>query len=337
MILTTLYYCCSNQILYSNYSLIASLLLPAGRSYLFPFTQWRRHAKNIMVRTRNSIKSAVADALGNNDILLGIAPYLDCRDLANLALTSRRFGSKQLGNEDWSLVDDVARQMIVKTQTAEERAAMPRNGRESWIALLHELKMLRSPLQFDQLVGDRIAYVEGNRARVTSWNPDLASQLNADLDSWTGTLNNAICSSQVMRAGKHYAKFRITGCDMCFYMFAGVMRPGNGLDNPVLGLNDAGPWDHDFHRSLCRVESDSSVDCCQFGSWDGICIWSNWHTSEKHVDQWDGMEGSELDDAEIGLLLDLDEGTLTAYKDGRRLGVMKNVSYCCFTYACISA
>lgn len=38
------------------------------------------------------------------------------------------------------------------------------------------------------------------------------------------------------------------------------------------------------------------------------------------------MEAFEFEDGELGLLLDLDSGTLTAYKNGRRLGVMKDVS-----------
>ena len=36
------------------------------------------------------------------------------------------------------------------------------------------------------------------------------------------------------------------------------------------------------------------------------------------------MEGTDIFDCEIGMLLDLDAGTLTVYKDGRRLGVMKD-------------
>jgi len=39
-------------------------------------------------------------------------------------------------------------------------------------------------------------------------------------------------------------------------------------------------------------------------------------------DAWSGMKGFEVGDGELGLLLDLDEGTLTVYKDGCRLGVM---------------
>ena len=40
------------------------------------------------------------------------------------------------------------------------------------------------------------------------------------------------------------------------------------------------------------------------------------------------------EDGIIGMLLDLDEGTLAVYKNGRRLGVMKNRlsgEYCWFT------
>ena len=37
----------------------------------------------------------IETALANNDVLLNIAPYLDCSDLVNLALTSKRFGLEQ--------------------------------------------------------------------------------------------------------------------------------------------------------------------------------------------------------------------------------------------------
>ena len=38
--------------------------------------------------------------------------------------------------------------------------------------------------------------------------------------------------------------------------------------------------------------------------------------------EWNGMEGF-YGSCNIGMLLDLDEGTLSVYKNGRKLGVMK--------------
>ena len=52
-----------------------------------------------------------------------------------------------------------------------------------------------------------------------------------------------------------------------------------------------------------------------------VCLWTD--LVEVYTDEeWEGRERIE-ERCEVGLLLDLDEGTLTVYKDERRLGVMK--------------
>ena len=57
---------------------------------------------------------------------------------------------------------------------------------------------------------------------------------------------------------------------------------------------------------------------------DGYCDWTNWgDVMCQSLDDWEGAESYD-GRVKVGLLLDLDEGTLTAYKDGQRLGVMKN-------------
>ena len=62
----------------------------------------------------------------------------------------------------------------------------------------------------------------------------------------------------------------------------------------------------------------------------GRMSWTNWDDEENCALSWEGMEGCGTG-ATIGMLLDLDEGTLTLYKNNRRLGVMKDGlsgSYC---------
>lgn len=75
---------------------------------------------------------------------------------------------------------------------------------------------------------------------------------------------------------------------------------------------------------------DSDVHWCTFDQWQGSCNWTDWNAESQSTIgdgiQWSGMEAFEFDDGELGLLLDLDSGTLTAYKNGRRLGIMKDVS-----------
>ena len=59
-----------------------------------------------------------------------------------------------------------------------------------------------------------------------------------------------------------------------------------------------------------------------YDKYNGHCLSSDWGEGIANRDQWNGMErlsGSY----EIGMLLDLDEGTLSVYKNGRKLGVMK--------------
>ncbi|EJK77542.1 hypothetical protein THAOC_00619, partial [Thalassiosira oceanica] len=64
---------------------------------------------------------------------------------------------------------------------------------------------------------------------------------------------------------------------------------------------------------------------------NGEMRWTNWNEDDEggFVD-WEGMEDSETGDT-IGMLLNLDEGTLTVFKNNRHLGVMKvglSGSYC---------
>ena len=52
------------------------------------------------------------------------------------------------------------------------------------------------------------------------------------------------------------------------------------------------------------------------------CLLADWN-NDNIASEWQG--GEELTGSgTIGLLLDLDEGTLTVFKNGRRLGVMKD-------------
>ena len=56
--------------------------------------------------------------------------------------------------------------------------------------------------------------------------------------------------------------------------------------------------------------------------YDGYCWSSNWEEYGGQEESWDEMETTSTP-CKIGMLLDLDEGTLSVYKNGRKLGVMK--------------
>ena len=55
---------------------------------------------------------------------------------------------------------------------------------------------------------------------------------------------------------------------------------------------------------------------------NGCCYSHDWGEGDSDRNEWDGME-SLSGSFKLGMLLDLDEGTLSVYNNGRKLGVMK--------------
>ncbi|EJK64715.1 hypothetical protein THAOC_14524 [Thalassiosira oceanica] len=79
---------------------------------------------------------------------------------------------------------------------------------------------------------------------------------------------------------------------------------------------------------------ESNVHCCVYDCYIGRCIWTDWNIAYFSSD-WQGQEGLP-GSGTIGMLLDLDEGTLSVFKNGRSLGVMKEGlggEYCWFVTA----
>ena len=67
---------------------------------------------------------------------------------------------------------------------------------------------------------------------------------------------------------------------------------------------------------------DSNVHCCGFCCFSGYCIWTDWD-NEEVIANWQGRDGLG-ESGTVGLLLDLNEGTLSVFKNGRRLGLIKD-------------
>jgi hypothetical protein len=98
-------------------------------------------------------------------------------------------------------------------------------------------------------------------------------------------------SKAVMRAGRHYVQFT----EMCGdIMYFGVIRPGWDVEG---GYNAKGVHGHCFYYTR-------EGSCCP----------------GYHV--WEGMQRADDEGDCIGMLLDLDQGSMTVYKNDKRLGVM---------------
>ena len=255
-------------------------------------------------RIDSSIVSQVCSLLGKS------------RELFNLTLTCKSFGwcqpTRQLSTLNLSLVEEVAHQAVCSTATAAEMCCLPAyvSGTTSWLSILHRYEHL---LMFDVLMGGDIEHQNGDKTTV---------QATCD-DRYCA----AVSSSYPMTSGTHYSEFEI---------IAGV--PYIGIVRPMPGLDTEGnyPFHREFYRDFLAQRSedwgDSTVHACEYLSQNGKMYWTNWGDEDNWGLDWEGRESCRTGDT-VGLLLNLDKGTLTVYKNNRRLGLMKNDlngSYCWF-------
>jgi len=259
------------------------------------------------------LPSTALDTL-DSDLLIRCASYLDADGLAQLGRTSARFGIPQPGQQR-SLANEAAHQQFRQSATDEENKCLPKYGDESDIGLYRALESLGRPLGFDELAGNGFSPQE-NPASVTH----------------TGFRFSTAMSGHAMRGGRHFVEFTITTDERNNFVHLGVIRPvslTNGIDciwegsvDPMLISSSYKPAVAEKLRSQ-RTEKwgDSHFHCCAYGCYSGTCFWTDWNTRADRSG-WQGREGLGESGA-VGLLLDLNEGTLSVFKNGLRLGVMK--------------
>jgi len=151
-------------------------------------------------------------------------------------------------------------------------------------------------------------------------------------------------SNNIMRAGKHYVEF--TAESFPRMTSVGIIRPlenwGNKLEKgkPVNHLNPTmlkKPFSIELLATRTERWGESNVNACFYHYSMGrhCTIWSDWQQMGKsenshRFETWAAQTGagggtfSNLNqNTVLGLLLDLDEGMMTVYQNGQRLGVMK--------------
>ncbi|EJK77899.1 hypothetical protein THAOC_00236 [Thalassiosira oceanica] len=274
------------------------------------------------------LPSAALDVLGT-DLIVRCASYLDADGLAQLGRTSARFGIPQAGQQR-SLANEAARQRFGQSATGDEGSRLPKYDDESDVGLLRALEQLKQPLCFNELVGDGFSPQE-HPASVTHTGPN----------AWS-----AAVSGHVMRGGRHFVEFTINDA-LSSFIHMGVVR--------LVSLTDGIDLDADWEGSVnpaCvssgnkravteKLRSqrtarwgESNVHCCTYSCCSGRCFWTDWDDGKGSSD-WQGQERLE-GCGTIGFLLDLDEGTLSVFVNGRHLGVMKEGlggEYCWFVAA----
>ena len=224
------------------------------------------------------------------------------------------------------MANEAARQRFRQGASDEERSCLLKYGDESDIGLYRALAQFRQPLCFDELVGNGFRPQE-HPASVTC--TDDRGGISDVLGISTAM------SGHAMRGGRHFVEFTTASDGSLPPVYLGVIRPVsliNGIDleakwrgsvHPVLVSSSFKPAVSEKLRSQRTAKwGDNSINCCTYFCNNGSCFWTDW-SNERGSSGWQGHEGL-TGSGTIGLLLDLDEGTLTVFMNGRQLGVMKD-------------
>ena len=291
-----------------------------------------------------------------DDIVVALASFLSPHDMLSLALSCKRFGDKhgtdkkqsaasreestgevRQRTESISLMEVAAHTVLHTKRTEDEKNALTRNEDESWIGLYEEfLKLFHYPLQFEKLVGESINYVGSNQKSVFVSGQGMSAYFHS-----------AICSN-ILRAGKHSVSFNVDNPTGSNGITLGIMRP---TTNDITSLTSCHPVHDDLSRfSLKDYENlhNDNVDCCLLdtcmGNGEQKLRWKKWEESElaalaaldeeeatrKHLRNfvqpfdWEGKEETQETSFKIGMVLDLDEGTLDVSKNDQRLETMRS-------------
>jgi hypothetical protein len=243
----------------------------------------------------------------SDELLLGCCRHLGAADLARLELVAARFAThafadptfvrphrlvRELGGgaglvaATWSLAQEAARRHVCSRPALERGrvGSSPLARPPTWLRTMRELEALRRPLRFDRAHPNLLLADGGARASNTA----LVTPILGD------TTHRAAVSDTVMRRGLHYAEFALSHNEhMCFNMI-GAMRPD---------------WD-----VLSNIPVFGSAGSCFYNSANGARCPGN--------SDWLGRQRARGGDR-IGLLLDLDRGSMTAFKNSRMIGVLQ--------------
>ena len=120
-----------------------------------------------------------------------------------------------------------------------------------------------------------------------------------DFDGW----QSAVCGAAPMTSGRHYAEVTWLSGDKGQELLVGVVEDGFDATKGGAARNHAAGW---------------MYDASSFGAARAI---AGKLYRDRRKSDWDGARGAEVGDV-IGLLLDLERGSLSVYINGTRLGVM---------------
>jgi hypothetical protein len=246
-----------------------------------------RNATNLLTATPDEAAIIIATALGS------------ATDLLHLAAACRRFALKYIAARPpppsgaaAAAAAAAAEQELEMWSIAEEAARRwiitCTNQERGWVPRRGRASWLGLMWEL-QVLRKAAVFGRSHEDNITlSEGGALATM--GDGDRWSDRWYTA-ASKAVMRAGRHYAQFTVV---RGMYITLGVIRPG------------------------CDVEGGEVAYAV-----DGHCFYDTYDGSRcPGYHSWEGMQGVLKRGDRIGMLLDLDQGTMTVYKNDERLGVM---------------
>ena len=226
-----------------------------------------------------------------DDTLLHIASFLaNPRDLLRLQLTCPRFAAKVIaapsviGGGGGADGPAAAEMLSIPEEAARRWVAGCSEQERGWVPR-RELESWLGLMHEVEELRLPLAFGRSHATVTLSENGALATRTAGG--GW-----RTAASKVVMRSGRHFAQFTVVaGRDMSL----GVIRPGwdveGGVDAPAVD-------GHCFHNT-----------------YDG----SRW----PDYSDWEGKQATREQGDRIGMLLDLDQGSMSIWKNGERLGVMQ--------------
>lgn len=144
-------------------------------------------------------------------------------------------------------------------------------------------------------------------------------------------------SNAAMSKGKHYVEFQRSG-HQYNRVHVGIMRPGlklDGYESKLYGQGFSPIFDNyeqllkaksltwgggNVHAVMCLLEPGNKS-----GTWsDGSSAFDTKKNQREYEPDWGFWEHCPRERVTLGLLLDLDAGSLSVYENGKHLGVLKS-------------
>ena len=233
-----------------------------------------------------------------------ILEFLSPRDLGRISIISKS-GLNDIADEDpMSLTERVAKDMIKRYPSLILSAIW-----EHETSALHVYnRVMEGPhthLTLPQIVGTGLTH------------PDEDNLSCVSCDGYRS--GGAAMSTHVMSCGKHFASFKVNGQthDSGALTEVGVMRPISDtawlhISPPGIRFNHKSPQIRPLLNGERTNHWRGNVDICYLECLPGRCCWGDWAT---HINTYNIENAVHVPHPAdfIGLLLDLDKGTLTFY------------------------